>query len=439
MAKIPVCCQCTEMATTLVDLFIHHHGSFSKPDLEYVGGDVMPVEGLDADSLCFGDIATILEVYMEYTYHDIPRLRLYYKYDDESNDYIRGFTDDKDMKNMLKYMKNVKKNILHIFVNDVIVEELREVPIKVRSPVMMISQSPVEVYVEELAEEPPQEHAQEPPENYQAAKRKGTKKKSAELQQNAQEKTTERKGRHKKQIHTEGEDHTVLSDFEETDGEEDDIFVERDEERIRQAKGDIMKWFQSWYETETSKNIGDNSNEPNEDDGNSDGGFSSIDSDDVGEGSPRRARRKYPQWMEKANLKEIVELYIGQEFVDPGQFKGALQLFAIQNSFDYTYMHNEKTRVTAICKKTCGWRIHASWSNDNGCFQIKTYIKEHNCGTHYYNKRASIKWAAHRYLDNFRDQPNLKPSALKEMIRRDYNVEITLLSCNRVKRMALDI
>jgi hypothetical protein len=44
MAKIPICCQCIEMATTLVDLLIHHHGSFSEPYLEYVGGDVMPVE-----------------------------------------------------------------------------------------------------------------------------------------------------------------------------------------------------------------------------------------------------------------------------------------------------------------------------------------------------------------------------------------------------------
>jgi hypothetical protein len=76
--------------------------------------------------------------------------------------------------------------------------------------------------------------------------------------------------------------------------------------------------------------------------------------------------------------------------------------------------------------------MHASWWNDNGCFQIKTDTKEYNCGTHYHNKKASIKWVAHRYLDNFRDKLNLKPSALKEMIRRDYSVKITLLGCNWV-------
>jgi hypothetical protein len=158
MAKMGVCCQCTEMAASIVDLFIHHHGSFSEPDLEYVGGDVMVVEGLDACSLCFGDIDTILEVYLEYNYHDIPRLRLYYKYDDESNDYIRGLTKDKDIMNMFKEVASGKKNRLHIFVNDAIVEE---VPFEVGSPVMIISQSPTEVYAEEPAEEPPQEHVQE--------------------------------------------------------------------------------------------------------------------------------------------------------------------------------------------------------------------------------------------------------------------------------------
>jgi hypothetical protein len=116
--------------------------------LEYVGGDVMLVEGLEAGSLCFGDIATILEVYLVYNYHDIPRLSLYYKYDDESNDYMRRLTKDKDVMNMLKEVVGGKKNRLHILVNDVIVEE---VPFEVKSPVIMISQSPAEVYVEEPA------------------------------------------------------------------------------------------------------------------------------------------------------------------------------------------------------------------------------------------------------------------------------------------------
>jgi len=35
-------------------------------------------------------------------------------------------------------------------------------------------------------------------------------------------------------------------------------------------------------------------------------------------------------------------------------------VFAVQNSFDYKYQHNEKTRVFEVCNKNCPWRIHAS-------------------------------------------------------------------------------
>jgi hypothetical protein len=72
-------------------------------------------------------------------------------------------------------------------------------------------------------------------------------------------------------------------------------------------------------------------------------------------------------------------------------------------------------------------------------FQIKTLVEDHNCGSHYYNKWLSIKWAVHRSLDNFWDQRDFKANALKEMIRNDYNVELTLLCCHRAKKMALDI
>ena len=65
------------MATSIVQLFIHHHGSFGEPDLEYVRGDVMHLEGFDANNLSFWDITNILENYLEYNYKDIPGLMLY--------------------------------------------------------------------------------------------------------------------------------------------------------------------------------------------------------------------------------------------------------------------------------------------------------------------------------------------------------------------------
>jgi hypothetical protein len=137
--------------------------------------------------------------------------------------------------------------------------------------------------------------------------------------------------------------------------------------------------------------------------------------------------------------KEKVEIYVGPLFANPSQFKEAIQLCAIQNSFNYTYVHNEKKHVSAHCKKKCVWRVHASWKSNTKYFQIKTLRNVHNRGSHYYNKRASIKWAVHRYIDSFRDQANWKASVLKEVVRRDYNKEMTLLQCHRAKILALKL
>ncbi|XP_059436290.1 uncharacterized protein LOC132169240 [Corylus avellana] len=164
-----------------------------------------------------------------------------------------------------------------------------------------------------------------------------------------------------------------------------------------------------------------------------------IDENAEGTSKRKRKRRKYPEWHGLHDLKEKIEIHVGQLFANPSNFKEALQLYAVQNCFDYTYMHNDKKRVSAYCKQKCGWRVYASWKSNTKYFQIKTLEKVHNCGSHYYNKRVSIKWAANRYIDNFRDQPNWKASALKEAVRRDYNVELTLLACYRAKRMALKL
>jgi hypothetical protein len=131
--------------------------------------------------------------------------------------------------------------------------------------------------------------------------------------------------------------------------------------------------------------------------------FDSMDSEeDKDEHSPRRVKR-YPKWKPKRNLKEIVQLSVGLKFSNPNEFKKTLQVFAVQNSFEYKCHHNEKMRVSAVWKKNCLWRVHASWSNCKSFFQIKTFHSVYNCGSHYHNKRATISWAANRYIDSFRD------------------------------------
>lgn len=145
------------MAAILIDLAIYHHGSLSGPRMEYVGGEVMTVEKLNADLICFSDIANLLEIYLGYKYNYLPTL--YYKFDDESNEYVHILSEDEDIVKRLKQVGNGRRNKLHIFVDHV-----EPALIEVLEPLLMLSQSPTQKDVEqETPQEATQQAAQEPP------------------------------------------------------------------------------------------------------------------------------------------------------------------------------------------------------------------------------------------------------------------------------------
>jgi len=146
-----------------------------------------------------------------------------------------------------------------------------------------------------------------------------------------------------------------MSDFEVTDGEEEDIFTEKGDNVVRKEREETNKWFRTWDNASTSKDEGDPINDPNAESDDSET-FHSMDSEeeeDEGKG-PRRRVRRYPEWRPKWDLKDIITLIVGLKFSNPTEFKEMLKVFAVQNSFDYMYKHNEKMRVSAKCKKKCG-------------------------------------------------------------------------------------
>ncbi|KAJ1421768.1 Transposase, MuDR, plant [Sesbania bispinosa] len=129
---------------------------------------------------------------------------------------------------------------------------------------------------------------------------------------------------------------------------------------------------------------------------------------------------KWPEFNEKTDLHENIELMKGMKFDSNVSFRKALMEWTFKRGYDIKYNHNDKSRVTAICKDSCGWRIHASPTQDNSCFQIKSFNPIHQCGRHYENKRVTAKWVAGKYLENFRDSPNWEATSLKYAIQRDH-------------------
>jgi hypothetical protein len=82
------------MSDPTFDLLVYHNGSLSGHRMAYIGGDILTIAGIDASQFKFGDLTNILECFLQYEYSNIPKM--YYKFDDETNEQIHGLTKDGD-------------------------------------------------------------------------------------------------------------------------------------------------------------------------------------------------------------------------------------------------------------------------------------------------------------------------------------------------------
>ncbi|KAI8554265.1 hypothetical protein RHMOL_Rhmol05G0084700 [Rhododendron molle] len=132
------------------------------------------------------------------------------------------------------------------------------------------------------------------------------------------------------------------------------------------------------------------------------------------------------------------KLLEGMIFPNVHAFRALLKEFHIREGCEYTYLKNEATRVTVICKEKCGFRLHASLMHGEKSFQIKKINADHCCTTKYMNKYATAKWIADKYIDNLIDEPNKKVKTLKNDVRREWMLDVSRKKIYRVKKVALD-
>jgi hypothetical protein len=128
--------------------------------MEYIGGDIMEIQRLDANKFAKWDITNILEDYLGYRYNDL--LQMYYKYDDQSNEDIHSLNSNKDFENMINGIINGRRKRLHVFVDHVEVEPVELVPIEVVALMLILSQTPSEVEIQYSEDDAPH-HSSQPP------------------------------------------------------------------------------------------------------------------------------------------------------------------------------------------------------------------------------------------------------------------------------------
>lgn len=128
-----------------------------------------------------------------------------------------------------------------------------------------------------------------------------------------------------------------------------------------------------------------------------------VKRDDFGScssGSDGVPRVRYPQLNPLVDFNSKIHLLTGMKFGTNDVFKRALRQFAIENDFDYYYLHNDNKRVSAYCinkchcplkhdrkkckpgckEDRCSFKAKARRMRNDGTFQMKSFVPKHYCG-----------------------------------------------------------
>lgn len=122
----------------------------------------------------------------------------------------------------------------------------------------------------------------------------------------------------------------------------------------------------------------------------------------------------------------------GQRFPDGAkEFRRALIKYSVQMGFEFKFLKNDASRVTAVCAKRgdgCPWRIHAVTELPERSFRISTYERNHTCDSAFGNvsrKRINYHIITEIILEDVRSMPCLSPAQIKAMVKQNYGVDIT--------------
>ncbi|WVZ24109.1 hypothetical protein V8G54_002653 [Vigna mungo] len=129
---------------------------------------------------------------------------------------------------------------------------------------------------------------------------------------------------------------------------------------------------------------------------------------------------------------------LGMEFGSLKEFKNALMEHSVLNGKEIKFVKNDLTRVRVECKKKCGFLIMASKVGGKETFQVKTLVGRHRCGRVFGNTSASVNWIAQVLIDRFVNVANMTVNQIIDDIKKSYSVGISAWKAGKAKQIALD-
>ncbi|XP_071937462.1 uncharacterized protein [Coffea arabica] len=133
------------------------------------------------------------------------------------------------------------------------------------------------------------------------------------------------------------------------------------------------------------------------------------------------------------------ELKVGQKFTNFRVFRFVLREWLVREGYEVTWVKNYSKKIIAKCAKGCTWRIRATPIQFESTFQIKSLKGEHVCAREYQNKHATAAYLSIKYQDKIRDNPRGALMGLKNDIRRDLMINVSIAKVGRAKRKAKDL
>ena len=122
----------------------------------------------------------------------------------------------------------------------------------------------------------------------------------------------------------------------------------------------------------------------------------------------------------------------GMMFSDHKEFKRAVQSYRIKPGYPLLSDKNESSKVRYKCEN-CEWYIYASWDREENFLLLKTYREKHTCSRAFHSRMVSAKWIVVAWLKVFRGRTNIKSVEIKEGIKNQFQVNISLDKAFRAK------
>ncbi|XP_058223177.1 uncharacterized protein LOC131332884 [Rhododendron vialii] len=132
------------------------------------------------------------------------------------------------------------------------------------------------------------------------------------------------------------------------------------------------------------------------------------------------------------------QLIEGMKFPNVRVFRKLLREYHIKEGYTFKFLKNESTRVTVKCAFDCGFRLHASPMYDEKSFQIKNIWQQHTCTRIYTNNNATASWLSNKYLAKLNDAPETKVKSMKNIVRREWLINVSEYKVYRAKRKAIE-